>query len=115
MMKNETDFQNKWRPAMGWAYIGICLFDFVIGPTFWSTLQSIAVHGAVVTEWKPLTLQGGGLFHISMGAILGATAYGRSQEKITAMNQFGGMQTEEVENTTITPVGDRPRDIPPSN
>jgi hypothetical protein len=50
-----------------------------------------------------------------MGAILGATAYGRSQEKITAMNQFGGIQTEEVENTTITPVGNRPKDIPPSD
>jgi hypothetical protein len=30
----------------------------------------------------PLTLQGAGLYHIAMGAVLGLAAYGRSQEKI---------------------------------
>jgi hypothetical protein len=29
-----------------------------------------------------LTLQGAGLFHMAMGAVLGITAYGRSKEKI---------------------------------
>jgi hypothetical protein len=29
-----------------------------------------------------LTLQGAGFFHIAMGAVLGVTAYGRTQEKI---------------------------------
>jgi hypothetical protein len=31
----------------------------------------------------PLTLQGAGLYHIAMGAVLGVAAYGRSQEKIS--------------------------------
>jgi hypothetical protein len=30
----------------------------------------------------PITLQGGGLFHVAMGAVLGVTAYGRTQEKL---------------------------------
>jgi len=29
-----------------------------------------------------MTLQGAGFFHIAMGAVLGITSYGRSQEKI---------------------------------
>jgi hypothetical protein len=33
-------------------------------------------------QWNPLTLQGAGLFHMAMGAVLGITAYGRSKEKI---------------------------------
>lgn len=32
--------------------------------------------------WSPLTLQGGGLFHLSMGAIVGFHVWGRTQEKI---------------------------------
>jgi hypothetical protein len=36
----------------------------------------------VFTQWNPLTLQGAGFFHIAMGAVLGISAYGRTQEKI---------------------------------
>ena len=43
----------------------------------------VAVQGGQVTsQWSPLTLQGAGLYHIAMGAVLGLAAYGRSQEKI---------------------------------
>jgi hypothetical protein len=38
--------------------------------------------GQVTSQWLPITLQGGGLYHIALGAILGVAAYGRSQEKI---------------------------------
>jgi hypothetical protein len=31
-------------------------------------------------------LQGAGFFHIAMGAVLGLSAYGRSQEKIATTN-----------------------------
>ena len=39
-------------------------------------------------QWVPITLQGGGLFHVAMGAVLGVSAYGRTQEKLngTASN-----------------------------
>jgi len=33
-------------------------------------------------QWTPITLQGGGLFHISMLTIVGVTAYGRTKEKL---------------------------------
>ena len=32
--------------------------------------------------WQPLTLQGAGLFHVAMGAVLGIAAFGRTQEKL---------------------------------
>jgi hypothetical protein len=35
-----------------------------------------------ITQWSPLTLQGAGLFHIAMGAVLGIAAFGRTQEKL---------------------------------
>ena len=79
--RKETAFDNRWRPAIAWVYCIICMFDFLVGPVLWSIFQAIA-HGSVVTQWLPLTLQGAGMFHVSMGAILGVTSYGRSQEKM---------------------------------
>jgi len=70
----------KWRPMMGWTYMLICFLDMAIFPVLWSLLQSVL--GQQVTQWNPLTLQGAGLFHISMGAVLGIAAYGRTQEKL---------------------------------
>jgi len=96
-----------WRPAMGWTYMAICIFDFIIFPIGWSaTLASIH---QTVTEWQPLTLQGGGLFHMSMGAILGVAAWSRGQEKMTAMSlgmgggMGGGMAQQEMTYDSQTP------------
>jgi hypothetical protein len=72
---------SKWRPMMGWLYMLVCFMDFVGFPILWSMFQA-AHNGSVTTPWQPLTLQGAGLFHLAMGAILGITAYGRTQEKI---------------------------------
>jgi len=47
----------------------------------WSILQALQ-GGQVTSQWMPITLQGAGLYHIAMGAVLGLAAYGRSQEKI---------------------------------
>ena len=66
---------------MAIVYMVTCLTDFVIFPVLWSGLQ-VLFHGSVTTSWQPLTLLGGGLYHISMGAILGISAYGRTKEKI---------------------------------
>jgi len=77
-----TDWVNtKWRPMMGWMYMGTCTFDFIIAPILWSILQA-TYHGTVTSQWQPLTLQGAGLYHVAMGAVLGLTAYGRTKEKI---------------------------------
>ncbi len=89
--KKKEDWMNsKWRPMMGWMYMGICLFDMVIFPILWSLLQTIT--STPITQWNPLTLQGAGLFHIAMGAVLGIAAFGRTQEKLNGANN-GGLNT----------------------
>jgi len=80
--KESEDWINKkWRPAMGWMYMAVCVTDFIIFPIAWSVLQA-ATNGSVTTPWQPISLQGAGLFHIAMGAVLGIAAYGRTKEKI---------------------------------
>jgi hypothetical protein len=79
-MKNETWFNNKWRPAMGWTYMITCIMDFIVFPVAWNLLQ--AALGQTITQWSPLTLQGAGLYHMAMGAVVGVTAWQRSQEKM---------------------------------
>jgi hypothetical protein len=78
--KDEDWMQKKWRPAMGWMYMGICTLDMAVFPVLWSVLQMI--QHTPITQWQPLTLQGAGLFHVAMGAVLGIAAFGRTQEKI---------------------------------
>jgi hypothetical protein len=78
----------RWRPAMGWLYMAVCAMDFMIFPVLWSVLQSVS-HGQVTNQWQPLTLQGAGLFHLAMGAVLGIAAYGRTQEKMAGANNGG--------------------------
>ena len=92
--ENSSDWMQKlWRPAMGWMYMLICLLDMAIFPVCWSLLQAF-MH-MPITQWNPLTLQGAGLFHIAMGAVLGIAAFGRTQEKLagTAANPTATSQT----------------------
>ena len=87
--KEKEDWMNsKWRPMMGWMYMSVCMFDFMIAPILWSLVQA-AFHGSIQTQWQPLTLQGAGLFHIAMGAVLGIAAFGRTQEKLNGANNGG--------------------------
>ena len=72
--------QKKWRPAMGWMYMIICTLDMGVFPVLWSLLQVFSHQQ--ITQWNPLTLQGAGLFHLAMGAVLGIAAWGRTQEKV---------------------------------
>ena len=100
--QQKEDWMNsKWRPMMGWMYMVVCSFDFVIAPVLWSLLQSFS-QGSVQTQWQPLTLQGAGLFHIAMGAVLGIAAYGRTQEKLGGANN-GGIQLPSNAGTTYVP------------
>jgi hypothetical protein len=82
-MTKDTWMQSRWRPAMGWTYMLICILDFAVFPIIWSLAQILV--GDTITQWKPLTLEGAGLFHMAMGAVLGITAFGRSREKITTI------------------------------
>ena len=77
-----TDWiNNKYRPAMGWVYMGICIFDFILAPIAWTAIQAIA-HGSIANQWAPLSLGGGGLLHVAFGAVIGISAFGRTKEKI---------------------------------
>lgn len=78
---NEDWINKKWRPAMGWMYMAVCIFDFILFPILWSVLQMVS-NGSVTTPWQPISLQGAGLFHVAMGAVLGIAAYGRTREKV---------------------------------
>ena len=89
--KKKEDWMNsKWRPMMGWMYMLVCTFDMILFPILWSLLQTVT--HTPITQWNPLTLQGAGLFHIAMGAVLGIAAFGRTQEKLNGANN-GGAQT----------------------
>jgi hypothetical protein len=86
MAKEKEDFMtSKWRPMMAITYMITILFDFVLGPILYNILQYLNP-GQAVGMWVPLTLQGGGMYHIAMGAILGISAFTRGQEKIAQAN-----------------------------
>ena len=107
--KKKEDWMNsKWRPMMGWMYMIVCITDFVLFPILWSMVQ--AVHGGnVTTQWQPITLQGAGLFHIAMGAVLGIAAMGRTQEKLAGANNggltAGGYGSQPVGGYGSAPMG----------
>jgi hypothetical protein len=93
--KKKEDFMNaKWRPAMGWMYMTVCAFDFVVFPIMFTIVQFWETEAAndAFRQWQPLTLAGAGLFHMAMGAVLGIAAYGRTQEKLGGANN-GGLQS----------------------
>jgi hypothetical protein len=92
---DESWIKSHWRPMMAWQYFVICLFDFLIAPVFFAWFSWVTKTN--MTQWTPLTLQGGGLYHLSMGAIIGISSYSKSQERINTtqytpyQNQMGGM------------------------
>jgi hypothetical protein len=98
--KKEDWMNSKWRPMMGWMYMLVCTMDMVVFPILWSLLQTTT--GTQITQWNPLTLQGAGLFHIAMGAVLGIAAFGRTQEKLGGANN-GGIQTPATGFASSTP------------
>jgi len=98
----EDWMSKKWRPMMGWVYMSTCTFDFVIAPILWSILQAYS-GGAVTSQWMPLTLQGAGLYHVAMGAVLGLTAFGRTQEKIAGATQISTVNSARSFNSKAAP------------
>ena len=101
--KKKEDWMNsKWRPMMGWSYMLTCIADFVVFPVLWSVLQSVS-KGQVNVQWQPITLQGAGLYHIAMGAVLGIAAYGRTQEKLGGANNGGAQLPSNVGSTYQIP------------
>lgn len=69
---------------MGWMYMTVCIFDFILFPIMYTVVQfskSNLLQTAFM-QWQPLTLVSGGLFHMAMGAVLGIAAWSRGQEKM---------------------------------
>ena len=86
---DEDWMTKKWRPLMAMMYMSCCLADFFLFPIMFTAVQfwETSIANDAFRQWVPITLQGGGLFHVAMGAVLGVTAYGRTQEKL------GGVST----------------------
>ena len=83
--KESADWINRrWRPAMGWMYMVVCIFDFILFPIMFTIVQFWETQAAndAFRQWQPVTLMGAGLFHMAMGAVLGIAAYGRTKEKL---------------------------------
>ena len=89
----------KWRPMMAIMYMICCLADFAIFPVMFTIVQFWETQAAndAFRQWVPITLQGGGLFHVAMGAVLGVSAFGRTQEKIAGA--AGGVPTPTLSST----------------
>ena len=77
----------KWRPMMAMMYMCVCACDFMVFPIMWTIVQfwETQVVNDAFRQWQPLTLQGGGLFHMAMGAVLGISAWSRGQEKMAGV------------------------------
>lgn len=100
--KRKEDWMNsKWRPAMGWMYMTVCITDFIIYPVLWAIFQDVNnIHP--IQAWEPLTLKGAGLFHMAMGAVLGIAVWSRGQEKLAGVNVVGTQPTTSPNATTIS-------------
>jgi len=105
----EHGFKRFWRPIAAYVYLTICIFDFLAMPLYVSIanrqvdfdvfeelrkFEDVTVQTAIIDKldvgkdaWTPLTLEGGGLFHLSFGAIIGVAAFTRGKEKVAAINR----------------------------
>ena len=102
LIMHEPLYKKLWRPALAWAYVAICIFDFLIAPTimmaFFGQAQATTMlpPGLLIDDyieilkvmpapiyhaWDPLTLKAGGFFHITMGAVIGVGSWTRGKEK----------------------------------
>lgn len=84
-IKTEEAIKRYWRPAMAWQYFAVCLFDFIVGPIFYTYMQVSS--GQPLHQWDPITLKAAGLYHIAMGGMIGIYTWVRSLEKINMSNR----------------------------
>ena len=86
--------KDKWRLAALIVYLVICVYDFMLVPIYYGIarmgldladymshltaiedpLVQMEYLKKLVSQHEPFTLQGGGLFHLSFGAILTGSA-----------------------------------------
>ena len=103
--KDEDWMTKKWRPMMALMYMICCLCDFAVFPIMFTIVQFWEEQASndAFRQWVPITLQGGGLFHVAMGAVLGVSAFGRTQEKIAgAANNAPALPGSTVPTPTLS-------------
>jgi len=100
--------QKYWRPCAAFMYMICCLCDFAVFPIMFTVVQFWEEQASndAFRQWVPITLQGGGLFHVSMCAVLGVSAYGRTQEKLAGQAQ--GLPSTDLGATNATPIPQQP-------
>lgn len=103
---------DNWKPACALIYTVICLFDFVVFPCWvgWhrvpvkefldmanglDPLMRNSLYDYMYRAYSPYTLSGGGLFHLSFGAILTGVAFAGKPTMITDRRKHESEETEE--------------------
>ena len=85
-----------WKTVMAVVYAVICVFDFIVGPSWIGMTRADVLAGfemmqlttldpqvqiklidSLTYQHMPFTLQGGGLFHLAFGALLTGSALNR--------------------------------------
>ena len=89
-----------WRNIVVTVYLVICIYDFMVVPIYYgvarmgldltdymSHLQEIEdpivqleYLKKLVSQHEPFTLKGGGLFHLSFGAIITGSVFGKNKD-----------------------------------
>ena len=75
-MSINRNIHEYWRDWAALVYLFICLVDFFIAPLLWNIGMTLMDKDVQMntSRWMPLTLGAGAMFHLSFGAILGATS-----------------------------------------
>lgn len=81
-IQNEHWIKQYWRPAMGWLYMTICVFDFIIFPLIMILIPVFV--NVPYSKWESLTASNW-VIHLSFGSILGIYALARSLEKMVSV------------------------------
>jgi hypothetical protein len=93
--------QDGWKSLLAIIYALICIFDFIIVPTWIGTTRKsimidtsataftsldvqvqIQLIQSIWAEHEPFTLMGGGMFHLAFGALLTGSAFASSGNTI---------------------------------
>lgn len=97
-MINIDILANAWKPIAGYAYILICIFDFIVVPAWYgltrpdiqyvmdllpdSDISIQLEYLRLLTDTHdPYTLKGGGLIHVAFGALLTGSILNKHQKK----------------------------------
>ena len=78
-----------WRPLMAFQYLAVCLFDFMLAPICTAMFYYWTGQAGEYAAWKPITLQGGGTYHLAMMAIVGVSAWSHGREKMEYWKRHG--------------------------